>query len=151
MRDDVKSRKKRPMTEKTIQGIAIGRDRTVIPPEDVEKLAALGCNIVEIAGFYGVKETTLKYNFAAELEKGFAMNRIKLRRAMMKNATENYNASVQIFLAKNFLGMSDQPVSGEDNEPLPWVEDEDEDYEDNIEEETSEQENQDVQSEQETE
>jgi hypothetical protein len=121
------TRKKRPMTDKIIQGIAIGRDRTVIPPEDVEKLSALGCNLTEIAQFYGVAESTLKYNFTPELEKGSAQQRIKLRRAMMKNATENMNASVQIFLAKNFLGMSDQPVSGEDNEPLPWIEQEDED------------------------
>jgi hypothetical protein len=30
------------------------------------------------------------------------------------------HASVQIFLAKNFLGMSDNPVDSEANAPLPW-------------------------------
>lgn len=29
-------------------------------------------------------------------------------KAMYKNATENYNASIQIFLAKNWMGMSDK-------------------------------------------
>ena len=32
------------------------------------------------------------------------------------------NASVQIFLAKNLLGMADQPINTESNQILPWNE-----------------------------
>jgi hypothetical protein len=33
------------------------------------------------------------------------------------------NAAVQIFLAKNLLGMSDTGMTGEDKQPLPWTDD----------------------------
>jgi hypothetical protein len=39
---------------------------------------------------------------------------------MLKNACSNMNAAVQIFLAKNILGMADTPVNTEDKKPLPW-------------------------------
>ena len=48
--------------------------------------------------------------------------KIKLRRAMFKNACGNMNAAVQIFLAKNLLGMTSEPAQGEGSAPLPWVE-----------------------------
>lgn len=102
------------------QGIAIGRDKKVVPPEEVEKLAALGCRDREIADFFGVKEDTLRYNFADNLTKGREDLKITLRRAMLDNACRNMNAAVQIFLAKNILGMSDSPVDSEANQALPW-------------------------------
>jgi hypothetical protein len=39
---------------------------------------------------------------------------------MLNNAINHNNAALQIFLAKNFLGMSDNPVNTEANTPLPW-------------------------------
>jgi hypothetical protein len=42
---------------------------------------------------------------------------------MIKNALGG-NAALQIFLAKNFLGMSDTPVNSEDKLPLPWTDEE---------------------------
>jgi len=110
------------IVEAVIKGIAVGRDKKVIPPEDVEKLAALGCRDNEIANYFGVKEDTLRYNFADKLTKGREDLKITLRRAMLNNACKNMNASVQIFLAKNLLGMADSPLNTEDNEPLPWIE-----------------------------
>jgi hypothetical protein len=41
---------------------------------------------------------------------------------MLKNACVNMSAAVQIFLAKNILGMTDQPVNSDAHQPLPWVE-----------------------------
>jgi hypothetical protein len=38
---------------------------------------------------------------------------------MLKNAMGG-NAALQIFLAKNLLGMSDNPQVTEDNKILPW-------------------------------
>lgn len=110
------------LTEGTILGIAVGRDNTVVPPDQVEELAALGCTNTEIANFYGVTEQTLRYNFSDNLIKGREELKIKLRRAMLKNACINMNAAVQIFLAKNILGMSDSPIDSEANAPLPWNE-----------------------------
>jgi hypothetical protein len=43
---------------------------------------------------------------------------------MLNNACKNMNAAVQIFLAKNMLGMSDVPINTEDKKPLPWSDDE---------------------------
>jgi hypothetical protein len=115
----------KPLVEATILGLAVGRDQTVVPPDQVYELAAIGCNDGEIARFFGVNEDTLRYNFKSELEKAREFVKIRLRRAMFKNACDNMNAAVQIFLAKNILGMSDQPLSTEANAPLPWNESED--------------------------
>jgi hypothetical protein len=39
---------------------------------------------------------------------------------MLNNACQNNNAALQIFLAKNLLSMSDNPIDSEGNAPLPW-------------------------------
>lgn len=109
------------LVEGTILGKAVGRDKTVVPPDQVYELATIGCNDGEIARFFGINEDTLRYNFKSELEKGREYVKIRLRKAMMHNACVNYNAAVQIFLAKNILGMSDSGQTSND-EPLPWNE-----------------------------
>tara|TARA_R110002096_G_scaffold370434_2_gene563868 strand:- start:1757 stop:2173 length:417 start_codon:yes stop_codon:yes gene_type:complete len=114
--------KPKQIVEATVKGICVGRDKIVIAPEEVQKLAALGCRDNEIANFFGIKEDTLRYNFAEYLTKGREEVKITLRRAMLNNACKNMNAAVQIFLAKNMLGMSDQLINTDSNEPLPWVE-----------------------------
>lgn len=116
----VKGEKANTIVEGTILGIQCGWDKTVIPPEQVYELAELGLNNKEIARFYGVSDATIARNFVAELQKGREMTKIKLRRAMMKNATVNMNAAVQIFLAKAVLGMSETGSS--ENTVLPWNE-----------------------------
>jgi len=102
-------------------GLPVGRDKKVVPPDEVEKLAALGCRDNEIANFFGIKEDTLRNNFADNLIKGREELKITLRRAMLNNACRNNSAAVQIFLAKNILGMSDNPYDSESNAPLPWT------------------------------
>jgi len=101
-----------------IVGIKCGWEGIVIPPDQVYDLAVLGLNNKEIGRFYNVSDATIARNFAAELQKGREMTKIKLRRAMMKNACEHMNASVQIFLAKAVLGM--QESQSENLQPLPW-------------------------------
>lgn len=116
--------KPKTLKEHTILGIEIGRgeNKAVIPPEQVYELSSMGCSDNEIAGFFGVKPDSLRRNFAAELTKGKEYVKIKLRRAMIKNACDHMNAAVQIFLAKNILAMSDSPIDAEANAPLPWRE-----------------------------
>lgn len=112
--------KPKELVEATYLGLPVGRDKKVIDPEDVRKLGALGCTDRDIADFLGIKEDTLRYNFADILLKSRAEVRITLRRAMLDNACKYNNAAVQIFLAKNLLGMSSEPTDTEDTKPLPW-------------------------------
>ena len=112
--------KPKELVEGTYMGLPVGRDKKVVDPEEVEKLAALGCRDVEISNWFGIAENTLRYNFSANLTKGREELKITLRRAMLNNACKNMNAAVQIFLAKNLLGMQDTPTNNEDQKPLPW-------------------------------
>ena len=107
-------------------GYSVGRGRTrkVVNPDDVYKLAALGCNDREIATWFDVNEETLRYNFKDIMLKGRQDMKTQLRHAMFKNAL-NGNAALQIFLAKNLLGMSDSPIDSESNTPLPWSDSDD--------------------------
>ena len=116
--------KPKQLTEKTVLGLPVGRDKKIVPPEEVYKLAALGCKTTEIADWFGVTEDAISRNFAAELTKAKSAVKISLRRAMLNNACQNNNAAVQIFLAKNMLGMSDVPLDSEANAPLPWTDNE---------------------------
>lgn len=112
--------KPKELVEGTYMGLPVGRDKKIIDPEEVEKLAALGCKDTEIGNWFGIKDDTLRRNFADQLTKGREELKISLRRAMLNNACKNMNAAVQIFLAKNLLGMMDTPVNNEDQKPLPW-------------------------------
>lgn len=117
-------RKQRKTATKEVEGVVVGRDKTVIPPNEVQRLAALGCKDIEIADWFGIDGNTLRYNFSVELIKGRESLKQSLRRAMLHNAISNNNAAVQIFLAKNLLGMSDNPIDTEANAPLPWTDNE---------------------------
>jgi hypothetical protein len=111
--------------EKTVEGKIVGRNNIVIPPQEVEDLAALGCTNVDIANWFGVTEQAIRYNFSENLIKGRETLKISLRRAMLKNACVNLNAAVQIFLAKNMLGMSDNGMNTDTAKVLPFTDDED--------------------------
>ncbi len=115
--------KPKELVEGTILGLPVGRDKTVVPPEQVEELAALGCTDRDISNFFGITEQTLRYNFSSNLVKGREVMKVKLRRAMFRNACENMNAAVQIFLSKNILGMADSPMNSAAEAPLPWTDD----------------------------
>jgi hypothetical protein len=108
-----------------VYGYEIGRGlrKRIVNPQDVYNLAMIGCNDREIARWFDVNEETLRYNFSDIMEKGREDLKHSLRRAMIKNALSG-NAALQIFLAKNMLGMSDTPTNSEDKKPLPWSDDE---------------------------
>jgi hypothetical protein len=110
---------------KIVKGLVIGRNKVVVPPEEVEDLASLGCTDRDIANWFGVDENTLRYSFSDYLLKGRENLKISLRRAMLKNACVNLNAAVQIFLAKNMLGMSDNGMVNDGSKVLPFTDDED--------------------------
>jgi hypothetical protein len=109
----------------TKEGLVVGRgtNKKVIPPDEVYHLATLGCSVTEMSEWFGVSQSTLKYNFGEYIKKGKEHIKNKLRDAQMKLALSG-NATMLIWLGKNMLGQSDMPVNAEANEPLPWSDDE---------------------------
>ena len=120
-----KPENKKKLVAVEVYGYEVGRGlrKKVVTPEDVYHLAAIGCSDSEIARWFDVAETTLKYNFSEIIAKGREDIKMSLRRAMIKNALGG-NAVMQIWLSKNWLGMSDNPVNTEANAPLPWSDNE---------------------------
>lgn len=112
--------KPKQLTEKVVLGLPVGRDKKIVPPDEVFKLAALGLSITDIADYFGVTNDAISRNFADILTKAKVELKMTLRRAMLNNAVQNNSAAVQIFLAKNILGMSDNPNDSDANQPLPW-------------------------------
>lgn len=112
-------RKTRKTATIEVEGVVVGRDKKVIPPNDVYKLASIGCKNQEIANWFGLDENTLTYNFSVELLKGRENLKQSLRQAQIRLALSG-NATMLIFLGKNYLGQSDNPMDSEANQPLPW-------------------------------
>lgn len=108
-----------------VYGYVCGRGRTqrVVFPNDIFKLSQMGCTDREIAQWFDMSESTLRYNFSDVLEKGRIQLKQTLRQAMIHNAIVNNNAAVQIFLSKNLLGYRDTPLDTEDNKILPFSDD----------------------------
>ena len=119
---ELPERREKKLGTEQIIGVVVGRDRTVVPPHEVYKLAAIGCKDIEIAEWFGIASDTLRRNFAVELTKGRENMRQSLRRKMLETAMSGH-AVMLIFMAKNFLGMSDNPGSAQDLAPLPWSDD----------------------------
>src|SRR5713226_8805197 len=79
---------------------------------ELEKLAAMQCTDEEIAGWFGVSTRTIERRrkspvFAETICRGKARGRISLRRAQLK-ILEQGNATMGIWLGKQYLGQSDQ-------------------------------------------
>lgn len=108
-----------------VTGYQVGRGKTrrVVFDADVYKLAAMGCSDREIATWFDVDDNTLRYNFKEIIAKGREELKHNLRRAQIKLAL-NGNATMLIWLGKNILGQSDNPLDTDANSPLPWTDDE---------------------------
>ena len=106
----------------TRQGLIVGRGarKRVVPPDEVYKLAALGCTMEEMADWFQIHRETLKYNFSEYIAKGQAELKTRLRRAQIKTALDG-NATMLVWLGKNVLGQTDTPSNNTVNEPLPWT------------------------------
>jgi len=86
----------------------MGRPTKKIDPERVKMLASFGCSYVEIAKYFECDESTIRKRFKAKVEAGKEEMKFALRRAMWVSAMENNSIAMQIFMAKNFLSMSDK-------------------------------------------
>lgn len=78
-----------------------------IDPEEVLKLAQIGCRTQEIADFLGCSKETIEGRFYAELEKGRADLKMTLRR-MQIQAAQRGNVAMMIWLGKQMLGQVDR-------------------------------------------
>jgi hypothetical protein len=114
-----KPEKTRKTGTKTVEGVVVGRDQKIIPPEEVYKLAQIGCKDTEIADWFGVDSNTLRYNFSVELLKGREALKQSLRRAQLTVAL-NGNPTMLIWLGKQYLGQSENVLETSENQVLPW-------------------------------
>jgi hypothetical protein len=106
---------------KIVEGRIVSRKNVVVPPEEVYKLAQIGCKNHEICEWFDIDENTLTYNFRPELDRGRNNLKQSLRQAQLRLALQG-NAVMLIWLGKNILGQSDNPINSDANEPLPWSE-----------------------------
>lgn len=111
--------------ETTIKGIRVGRgeNQRIIPIEQVRKLASLHLTYRDMAEFFGVRENTFRDHFRYEVERYRQVTKQRLMEAMLTNAVEKMNPTVQIWLSKNLLGFADNPVNTESSQTLPWLTD----------------------------
>lgn len=121
--DPYSAQPKRKLGEQTIKGIIVGQreNRRIIPIEQVRKLAALHLSYRDMAEFFGVKENTFRDNFRYEVERYRQVTKQRLMEAMLTNALEKMNPTVQIWMSKNILGWTDQPITTESSQVLPWL------------------------------
>lgn len=118
-----KPNKERKTGTKLVEGVVVGRDQKIIPAEEVYKLAQIGCKDTEIADWFGVDSNTLRYNFSVELLKGREALKQSLRRAQLTVAL-NGNPTMLIWLGKQYLGQSENTLETNENQILPWNQEE---------------------------
>jgi hypothetical protein len=107
--------------EVTKRGLLIGRAprQRVVPPDEVYKLATMGCPDREIAEWFDISESTLRYNFSSYLTKARAQLKQRLRQAQLRVALEG-NPTMLIWLGRNILLQDEHPYNTDDDKILPW-------------------------------
>lgn len=100
---------------------AAGRKPVILDRKLIQRLSEIQCNINEIAFALGCSHDTINKNYREDVEIGREIGKLKLKRAMWRNAIEENNTVAQIWLSKNVLGYSDQgDRTDPNNGPLPW-------------------------------
>lgn len=93
----------------------MGRPRADISQNEFEKLCAIQCTADEICDWFGITKKTLEAwckrtyggkTFSTVFAQKRSTGKISLRRAQFQLAQKN--ASMAIFLGKNYLGQSDK-------------------------------------------
>ncbi len=110
--------------EKTVVGRVIGRNKTVIPEEQVAQLAQYHCTNREMADFFDVPLQTFMDNFRDIITKNRLITKQRLRKKQIEVAMKGDRVML-IWLGKNMLGQAESPVSDESSQVLPWLEDDD--------------------------
>lgn len=107
--------------EVTKKGLIVGRGarQRVVPPDEVYRLATMGCPDREIAEWFEISESTLRYNFSSYLAKGRTELKQRLRLAQLRVAFEG-NPTMLIWMGRQILGQTENPMSSDDDKILPW-------------------------------
>jgi len=108
--------------EKTVTGRVIGRNKVVIPEEEVAQLSQYHCTNKEMADFYGVPLQTFMDNFRDIIDKNRIITKQRLRKAQLDLALKGDRVML-IWLGKQMLGQAENPISSDNNQVLPWLDD----------------------------
>lgn len=79
-----------------------------IDPSVVEGMASIGCTKTDIAKVLGICLDTLNNRFSEFFDKGIANRNLRLRQAMWRSALDKGNTVMQIWLSKQYLGMTEK-------------------------------------------
>lgn len=85
----------------------MARPKINIDEREVYELAKIHCTNEEIAEFFQCSVDTITRRFADILTKGRADGKGRLRKHMWNNAAKG-NATIQIWLSKQYLGMAEK-------------------------------------------
>ena len=99
----------------------VGRPKAKVDVDILKNLASIGCPTYEIASVLNVSARTLKRNFAEIIDQYKERGKASLRKKMYDKAVKKDNTMMQIFLSKNYLGMSDKVQQTNVTEPLPLI------------------------------
>ena len=99
----------------------VGRPKAKVDVEILKNLASIGCPTYEIASVLNVSARTLKRNFAEIIAQYKERGKASLRKKMYDKAVKKDNTMMQIFLSKNYLGMSDKVQQTNVTETLPLI------------------------------
>lgn len=110
--------------EKIVTGRVVGRDKVVIPEEQVALLAQYHCTNKEMADFFGVALQTFVDNFRDIITKNRLITKQRLRKAQLDLAL-NGDKTMLIFLGKVLLGQREDGMTEESKTVLPWTTDTD--------------------------
>ena len=100
----------------------VGRPKIEIDEELLYKLATIHCTMKEMSDILEVSQDTLKRNFAHIIDKGKSDGKMRLRRKQIEVAMSG-NHTMLIWLGKQMLGQSENPVNSDDTKILPWSDD----------------------------
>ena len=98
-----------------------GRPKIIVDIEILKNLASIGCPDYEIASVLNVSARTLNRNYAEIIDQFREKGKASLRKKMWDKAVKKDNTNMQIFLSKNYLGMSDKVQQTNVTEPLPLI------------------------------
>ena len=110
--------------EKTVTGRVIGRNKTIIPEEQVAMLSQYHCTNKEMADFFDVPLQTFVDNFRDIITKNRIITKQRLRKAQLDLALNKHDRVMLIWLGKQMLGQAENPISEESNQVLPWLDEE---------------------------
>ena len=108
-------------TKRQHQGNGVGRPKVKIDEKILGNLAHIGCTLEECGDVLGVSARTLQRNFADLIHSHKNKGKASLRKKMYEKAVTKDNTYMQIWLSKNYLGMSDRIINEQKAEPIPLI------------------------------